>query len=174
MGEGMRREQQVLRTCCDYLSGPGPQALRLAEVVADLEQGAASLIRSLHAETAAAMPPRSRLNLRRQPLSPLERRADAVVVHRLFAGPLPTPLLLREAPEAERHWLAHHLGALAEQPAAEELVQWVDGARTLLQIFDLVRLDHPEADLRLLWRYLEVLQAAGLLELRQSTGISEA
>jgi hypothetical protein len=174
MGEGMRREKQVLDTCCDYLSGPGQQALRLAELTADLEQSAAGLTRSLHAEVSAAMPPRSRLTLRRAPLSALERRADAVVAHRLFSGPLPTPLLLREAPEAERHWLAHHMDVLADQPTAEELVQWVDGRRSLLEIFDLVRLDHPEADLKLLWRYLEALQGAGLLELRERTGISEA
>jgi hypothetical protein len=66
------------------------------------------------------------------------------------------------------------MDVLADQPTAEELVQWVDGRRSLLEIFDLVRLDHPEADLKLLWRYLEALQGAGLLELRERTGISEA
>jgi len=174
MQQGIDQERGQLNSCCDYLAGPGQQALRLAEVNADLEQFKVSLIRSLHAEVASNLGPRARLTVRRAPLSALERRANAVLPRCLYAGPLPAPLLLRLAPESERAWLAQHADALAKQPSGEEQVQWIDGRRTLLQIFDLLSLEHPEADLKLFWRYLEVLQGAGLLELLEDDKTAEA
>ena len=97
-----------------------------------------------------------------------------MVAHRLFAGPLPVRYLLREAGATERAWLAHNADALAAQPAADEVAQWIDGERTLLQMFDLIRLDHPRTDLKLLWRLMEVLASAGLVELREEKGVEQA
>ena len=174
MKEGLRQEEALLHSCCDYLDGPGQHALRLAEVVDDLEQATTGLVRSLHREVALTLNPRARLALTRRPLTALERRADAVVTRRLFAGPLPERYLLRDAGASERAWLAHNAGALAAQPATDEVVQWIDGERTLLQMFDLIRLDHPQADLKLLWRLLEVLASAGLVELREEKGVEQA
>ena len=173
MKEGLLREQALLEGCCDFLDGAGRHALQLAEVSGDLQQATAGLIRSLQQEVAASLGPRARLAMTRRPLSALERRADSVVVFRLFQGPLPVRYLLREAAPDQRPWLAHNAGALAAQPAADELVQWIDGERTLLQMFDLLHLDHPQADLKLLWRYLEVMQSAGLVELRQRQTVQQ-
>ena len=174
MKEGLRQEEEVLRSCCDYLDGPGQHALRLAEVVDDLEQGTTGLVRSLQQEVALTLNPRARLALTRRPLTALERRADAVVANRIFSGPLPDRYLLREAETTERAWLAHNAGALSTQPAVDEVIQWMDGQRTLLQIVDIIRLDHPQADLKLLWRLLEVLASAGLVELREEKGVEQA
>ncbi len=172
--EGLRQEEAVLHSCCDYLDGAGLHALRLAEVVDDLEQTTSGLVRSLHREVASALSPRAKVALTRRPLSALERRADAVVGRRLFDGPLPEQYLLREADAQQRAWLAHNAGALAAQPALDEVVQRMDGHLTLLAVFDLVRLDHPQAELKLLWRLLEVLASAGLIELREDRGVEQA
>ena len=171
---GTQREQALLGGCCDFLEGPGQHALRLAEAEAELEQTAAGLTRSMHLEVNSALSPRARPGVRRQPLTALDRRAHAVVVRRCFAGPLPVPYLLRKVAPAERGWLAHNVAALATQPAGDEVMLWVDSQRTLLEIADLLRLDHPQVDLKLLWRYLEVLQSAGLVELREDRGMEQA
>jgi hypothetical protein len=86
-------------------------------------------------------------------------------VRRLGAGPPPLPQLLRDTTVADRDWLAHNAWALRDQPVGELLLQWVDGKRTLLEIYDRLRLDEPRADLRVIWRYLEVLQGAGWVAL---------
>jgi hypothetical protein len=165
--EGLRREQETLRSCGDYLAGPGQQALRVAEAASDGERVTASLLRSLVAEVACLVSPRARLSLKRLPLTPLERRAQLVVPHRLFSGPLPLPTLLREATAADRDWLAHNADALSVQPGGEVALQWVDSERTLLEIYDLLCFDATEPDLKLVWRYLETLEAAGLLRLEE-------
>jgi len=56
----------------------------------------------------------------------------------------------------------------------ELLLQWVDGKRTLLEIYDRLRLDEPRADLRVLWRYLEVLQGAGWVALDEVPNVETA
>jgi hypothetical protein len=171
LAAGLRCEQELLRSCGEYLSGAGQHALRLAEAAADLEQLGPSLQRSLHAEVAAALP-RARLSVRRRPLSPLERRAQTVVAHRAFAGPPPLLSLLRDATPSDREWLAHNAEALADQPVDELALQWVDGTRSVLEIWDRLRIDHPQAELRLLWRYLEVLAGAGLLRLEEQPNVA--
>ena len=166
--EGLRREQAVVRSCGAYLDGPGQQALRLAEASSDLQQICEASLRALHAEVASTLSPRARLSLRRRPLSALERRAQSVRVLRTCSGPLPLPSLLREASPADREWLAHKSWLLDEQPVGEALLQWVDGEASLLDIYDRLCLDYPEADLRLIWRYLEVLQGAGFVRLEEA------
>jgi hypothetical protein len=172
MEEGLRRESLVLKSCGDYLDGPGPLALGLADSTSQLKQLQLSLIRSLGMKISGALGPRARLSLRRNRLSALERRASSVVPRRQFTGPLPASALMREAGETDRLWLAHHSGVLASQPVGNVLLQWIDSERTLLEIFDLICLDYPEADLKLLWRYLDVLQGAGLVALKQEKKVS--
>jgi hypothetical protein len=173
LAESLRREQETLHSCAEYFNGPGQAALRLAESSADLEGLCATLQRSLDAEVAAALP-RARLAVRRRPLSPLERRAQTVVVRRLVDGPPPFPLLLRDAAPTDRDWLAHNTWALRDQPVGEVVLQWVDGERTLLEIHDRLRLDEPHADLRLIWRYLEALQGAGWIALDEVPNVESA
>jgi hypothetical protein len=171
LAAALRLEQETLRSCGEYLSGAGQQTLRLAEAAADLEQLVPSLQRSLHAEVAASLP-RARLSVRRRPLSPLERRAQTVVAHRAFVGPPPLPTLLRDAAPTDREWLAHNLEALARQPVDELALQWVDGARSVLEIWDRLRIDDPRVELRLIWRYLEVLAEVGLLRLEEQPNVA--
>ncbi len=172
LGEGRRRERATLASCAAFLSGPGPHALRLAEALTDLDAFAAALERALHAEVASALGPRAKLQVRRRPLSALERRAQGTVVQRAFEGPPPLASLLRDAAAVDREWLAHSAVALARQPAGEELLALVDGKRNVLELVDLLALDHPEVDLRLIRRYLDVLQGAGLLRLEEEPRVS--
>jgi hypothetical protein len=164
--EGLRCEQAVVRSTGAYLDGPGQEALRLAEASSDLQQTVEATLRALHAEVASSLGPRARLSVRRRPLSALERRAQSVRVTRTLEGPLPP--LLREASPADREWLARKSWVLREQPLGEALLQWVEGEAFLLDIHDRLCLDHPEADLRLIWRYLEVLERAGFVRLEES------
>jgi hypothetical protein len=172
LAEGLRRERAALQSCAAYLRGPGSHALRLAEASTDLESLVAALERALHAEVASALGPRTKLQLRRRPLSALERRAQATTVHRAGEGPPPLATLLRDAAPADREWLAHSADALACQPSGEELLGLVDGRRSLLEIVDLLALDHPELDLRLIRRYLETLAGAGIVRLEEEPRIS--
>jgi len=163
--EDLHRERQVLHSCGEYVNGPGQLALDLAEASAGLERMRESLLQALVLRVGAAVGPRARLVPRRRRLTALERRAGSMVVKRRCDGPLPYPSLLRDARPADRTWLAHNAALLAEQPVGDPLMQWVDGEWTLLEIHDRLLLDHPQIDLKLLWRYLEVLEGAGHVEL---------
>ena len=174
MKEGLVREHASLESAARFMGGPGRHALHLAEVEESLQHGMSGLLASLQAELATTLGVSGRAAPRRKKPTAMERRARAVVARRTFKGPLPTPHLLREAGRQHRTWLAGNAGALAQQPVAETLVQWVDGRRNLLEIFDLICLDHPTADLKLLWRYLEALQSAGWIELEEDRRIEEA
>lgn len=167
MKDLLAREQQRLKSCGRYLKGPGAQALRLAETQSDLEQTTEALLRSLHAEMAIWLGPRARLALRRRPYSALERRAQMVRVHRHFSGPFPLPQLLREATPADRDWLVHHEMALATQPVGEIAIPYIDSRRNLLEIYERLNAIYPHTDLRLLWRYFEVLQNIGLIQFEE-------
>jgi hypothetical protein len=165
--EGLQREQQVLQSCGDYTDGAGQLALTLAEANAGLERVRDSLSQALLLRIGAEMGPRTKLVSRRRRLTAQERRAGSVVVHRRCDGPMHHASLLRDARPADRSWLAHNAGVLGPQPTGARLLQWVDGERTLLEIHDQLLLDHPQADLKLLWRYLEVLEGAGFVELKE-------
>ena len=165
--EGLRREQRVLQSCGEYTDGAGQLALPLAEANAGLERMRDCLSQALLLRIGAEVGPRAKLVSRRRRLTASERRAGSVVVHRRCEGPVPFASLLREARPADRGWLAHNAGVLAPQPTGDRLLQWVDGRRTLLEIHDQLSLDHPQVDLKLLWRYLEVLEGAGFVELRE-------
>jgi hypothetical protein len=172
LAEALRVEREALRSTAEYLDGPGAEALRLATVAGDLEQTAAALARSLSAELASTSPGRARVVARRRPLSPVERRADAVIVERLVVGPVPPLSQLGELEAADRRWLADNQAALEAQPGAEVLLAWADGRRSLRELCDRLALDHPDLDLRLVWRYLELLARAGLVALRTTSPVS--
>jgi hypothetical protein len=172
LDEGLRRESEVVRSCAAFVDGRGQLDLGLAETDAQLRLAQGALKRSLTLKIAGAFGPRARMTVKRRPASALERRASAIVPRRRYEGPLPTPYLLREAAEADRLWLAHNAGLLEQQPVGEALMVWIDGERNLLEIYDRVCLDDPGADLKLLWRYLEALQSAGLLELGELSSTS--
>ena len=174
MNEGLVREQETLESAARFMGGPGRHALHLAEVEESLQHGMSGLLVSLQTELATTLGVSGRSSPRRKATTALERRAEAVVARRTYEGPLPAPHLLRDAGGQHRTWLAHNAGALAQQPVADALVQWVDGRRNLLEIYDLIRLDHPVADLKLLWRYLEALQSAGWVDLEEDRRIEKA
>jgi hypothetical protein len=167
-----QRERATLASCAAFVDGGGRHALTLAEAGSSLEQLGAALERALHGEVVAAVGPRARLAVRRRPLSALERRAQMTIVHRLGEGPPPVLALLRDAAPADRDWLAHNAGALAGQPVGEILLGLADGKRTLLEIVDLLELDYPEVDLRLVGRYLEAAQGAGMVRLEETPRLS--
>jgi hypothetical protein len=170
---GLAQERRLLRSCVQFFAGPGQQALDLVEIEQDLELMTTGIGRSLCNELRALSGPEKRIaSLRRQTLSAIERRASEVRIVRCFDGPLPQPELLRETPVDQRNWLAHHAAELEAQPLGEELLQWVDGERSLLEIYDLLSFDHPAVDLRLIDRYLEVLEATGLVRRVQQPTLS--
>lgn len=162
--EDLRRERQILQSCGDYADGPGQLALDLAQASAGLERVKETLMQALVLRIGAAVGPRARLVPRRRRISALERRAGSVVVSRRSDTPVPLPSLLRDVRDTDRSWLAHNMALLAQQPP---LLQRVDGERTLLEIYDQLSFDHPGADLKLLWRYLELLEGAGHVELKE-------
>lgn len=165
--EGLRREVCVLRSCGEFFDGPGQRALDLAEASGRLDRVSESLSQALLLRVSATQGPRARLVPRRRRLSALERRAGSLVVHRRREGPVPYASLLRDVQGSDRTWLAHNAGLLSAQPVGDRLLQWVDNEHTLLEIYDQLCLDYPQADLKLLWRYLELLEAAGHVELKE-------
>ncbi|MFH1132006.1 MAG: hypothetical protein V1754_11765 [Pseudomonadota bacterium] len=173
MAEGLRRERATIQSCASYLDNPGAASLRMAEISADLEQTTNALLRSIHTEVRAHVESKARLSVKRRPISAIERRASQQVIHRTFDGPMPVPELMRDTPQVERTWLTHHANELAKQPIGEHLMQWVDGKRTLFDIYEILMMDFPHANLKLLWRYSSALEAAGLVQLELSPGISQ-
>ena len=167
LADALQREQLAVRSCGEYLGGGGPQQVRIAEVAQDLQRAAEALQRALHStvSTRGGAPPRG-LTARRPRLTALQRRAESVVVERRFAGPPPLLASRREASRTDRGWIAEHAEALREQPI-DALLQVADGRANLRELVDRLRFDHPTSDLRLIWRYLEVLQRAKLVRLRE-------
>jgi hypothetical protein len=171
---GLAVERRLLESSTAYLGGPGASALALAEAEAELAQTAAALARALRSELEGALPPRVKLESRRQPLAALERRAGALLLRRRGRGPLP-PLsqILRDARPEDRLLLAQH--ALAPPAAAldeilDEIPRSGGEERSLLELHDAASLEGP-CDLRALWRHCEALAGAGLLELSPRPGL---
>lgn len=169
MDEGLRLgsqdEHQRLRSVTTFFGGPGAEALQLAEAEAALDRQSERLRRTLAAEVRGRVGEHTKLVVKRRPLSPLERRAQKVRLRRPQPGPLPVALLLRDARPTDREWFVHHEGELATQPSVAEITAAVADETELLQLYERLRRTTPQTDLKLLWRLLEVLDGAGLVNL---------
>ncbi|MCC6750257.1 MAG: hypothetical protein IT371_21510 [Deltaproteobacteria bacterium] len=172
--EGLRQERAVLQSCATFLGGAGAFGLRLAEAQGELDQCGQALGRAVSSELAATLPAGARLSVKRRPLSPLERRASELTVVPTFDGLPAIPSLLEDARPDDQLWLAHHVDPLANQPTGELLLAWVGDGTTLLELHDRLELEHPGTELKLLWRYLEVLEGAGIVRLEPATRTTEA
>ena len=161
-------EQATLDSALDFVGASGIAALPLVEAKADLDRLKLALSRTLREELIAVAPKKSAHTPKRDRKTPIQRRAEKVVVEKRYEGPFPLPALRSDLKESDRSWFAHHQPELAAQPVGDVLMQWIDGKRTLAVISDRLSLDHPEADLRIIWRYLEALEAAGLVALVES------
>jgi len=168
------RVRHLISDCQDFLQAPAESALRVAEVSADLSRNAKALHRSFAAEIRNRVNSGERLSSKRRPQNALERRADALVVHPHLAGLCDTKRLLTDLPLAEARWLTLHLDRLANQPIGEPLMRRFDGQRSLFALYKDLEVDLPEIDLRLLWRYLELLQAAHRVRLETRSTITSA
>lgn len=173
MDEGLRvgsqDERQRLRSVTTFFGGPGAEALQLAEAEAALDRQSERLRRTLAAEVRGRVGEHTKLVVKRRPLSPLERRAQKVRLRRPQPGPLPVALLLRDAQPADREWLVHHEAELATQASVAEIAAAMADEAELLQLYERLRRTTPQTDLKLLWRLLEVLDGAGLINLEVSS-----
>lgn len=166
-------EAKRLGSCATLVGGTSTIALEQAEVQGRLSRLATRLFEALLGE-ARSLGGQARLAIKRRPLSALERRAEKVIVHRSYQGPFPQPLLPALVHEDDRQWLLQHEPELARQPHGDGLLLWADGERNLLQIVELAGLGSSEVDLKLVWRYLDVLAGAKLVSLEIHTNVASA
>ncbi len=165
LGIQLEEEKNKVQNLRDFFNGPGQHALLLADTVRSLEKNEESLLSILSSSLTGAFEPERGMVAQRRALTPLERRAGCIIVKRQVEGPFPTPLIFIEAKEADRLWLIQNGAALARVPSPAVWLRFIDGKRTILDIFECVSPKYPAADLNVFWRYLDILQGAGMIEL---------
>ncbi|MCA9668788.1 MAG: hypothetical protein KC503_24510 [Myxococcales bacterium] len=165
-------EARVLDSVARYLGAGARAAVPIADATGELRQLARAAVRALHAQILAPFEGEN-VTARARPVTPLERRASLLRVRRTFVGPPPLHSLARELDDDGRAWLLHHADALQAQPAAELLLGFVraDEPRSFYEVARDLEHAHGPVDLKLLWRYLELLERAGLVELAEEQSL---
>jgi len=164
-------ENQRLNGCSALAGGRSTVALEQAEVQGRLSRFSGRLFEAVLGE-ARSLGDQTRLAIKRRPLSALERRAQKVIVRRSYDGPFPQPLLPALVDEDDRQWLLQHEPELARHPHGDGLLCWADGERNLLEMVEIACLGTEAYDLKLLWRYLDMLASAKLVSLEIHTNIA--
>lgn len=167
------RTERLANECQALVRASAESALRISELVADLDRCAKALHRSFAAELVGHSETNERLSAKRRALTAVDRRASALVVQLHLDGLTDAKRLLADLPFADARWLTLHLPQLSDQPLGQFLDRF-DGQRSLFDVFEELELDYPQSDLRLLWRYLEMLQTADRVRLEQRSTISPA
>ena len=104
-----------------------------------------------------------------QPLSAEEKEAAALIPVRQMRGPIPLRDHLRRLDGEEREAWRHLLKARkdgAHYTLTTLALYWVDGARSVLEIADLVELEAGQRDVELLVSYFRLLQKLGFVTFR--------
>jgi hypothetical protein len=94
------------------------------------------------------------------------RRIAKVVPKRLFAGPLARDIL-REKPENAKYYREVMEKDNTNGQRLYEVVNFMDGRRALLDIYEMVDAEFPFFDIELLERFTADLESAGLVRLRR-------
>ncbi len=94
-----------------------------------------------------------------------EQRAQAMVLRRLFRGPLSLPDLAPRLGQAERDALTalNRDHSSAVHALKDYMIYWLDGQRTLLEVADLVECETGQRDVAFMVQLAELLEGMGLL-----------
>jgi aminopeptidase YwaD len=99
--------------------------------------------------------------------SALERKADGLVVHRLFEGPFPMTTIFDKVARRDREWF-HEMGEKLWQMHLYEIpFFYIDGRRTALEVHQKMEYEYGPLDLKIFLEYLEVLARAKLVQLKK-------
>jgi hypothetical protein len=118
---------------------------------------------------AAALDLEDLPDLPAQPLSEKEKEAAGLVPLRQVRGPIPLRGYLRRLDGADREAWRHLLKARkddAHHTLTTLALYWADGARSVLEIADLVELEAGRRDVELLVSYFRLLEKLGFVTFR--------
>jgi hypothetical protein len=96
------------------------------------------------------------------------QRADVVIPERHFKGPLASSVMRERVSEGYRDWLAENREAIGGYSGSKqyEIVNLMDGKRTLLRIRDLVSCEFDETDIEFVFRFAQELERIGLISFK--------
>jgi len=161
-------EKAVLMSCAEEFAGKRMPALKgKATELGELLGWQVEEIRGLVEEAYQTVLDRggvagSKLRWRK---NALERKANGLVVHRLFEGPFPMITFYDKVAKRDRGWL-YKMGEKMWQMHLYEIpLLYVDGQRTALEVHQNMEHEYGPLDLRIFMEYLEVLARARLVRL---------
>lgn len=113
----------------------------------------------------------SQYNLKKEKFQPgnLYKRASSLSPKRLFKGPIPWDYLEENLSQEENKWYKKYRekagGALGSK--TYEIVNLMDGKRSLLNIRHIVSCEYDETDIEFVLHFAEDLKKMGLIELKE-------
>lgn len=161
-------EKAVLMSCVEEFAGKRMPALEgKATELGELLGWQVEEIRGLVEEAYQTVLDRggvegSKLRWRK---NALERKANGLVVHRLFEGPFPMITFYDKVAKRDRGWL-YKMGEKMWQMHLYEIpLFYIDGQRTALEVHQKMEHEYGPLDLSIFMEYLEVLARARLVRL---------
>ena len=96
------------------------------------------------------------------------QRAAIVIPERLFKGPLSSSVLQEKMSEEYREWLVGNASKIGGYAGSEqyEIVNLMDGKRSLLRIRDIVSCEFDETDIEFVFRFAQELERLGLISFK--------
>jgi hypothetical protein len=93
------------------------------------------------------------------------QRAAVVIPERRFKGPLPGSILMERAGEEFRDWMEKNAAKIGSYsgPKLYEIVNLMDGNRSLLRIRDIVCCEFSETDIEYVFRFAQEMEKNGLV-----------
>jgi hypothetical protein len=93
------------------------------------------------------------------------QRAAVVIPERRFQGPLASSVMREQMSEEYRDWLAENESRIGSYTGSKqyEIVNLMDGKRSLLRIRDIVSCEFDETDIEFVFRFAQELERMGLI-----------
>ena len=96
------------------------------------------------------------------------QRAAVVIPERQFKGPLPSSVTREKMSEEYRDWMAENGAKIGSNSGSKlyEIVNLMDGSRSLLKIRDVISCEFDETDIEFVFRFAQELEKMGLISFK--------
>jgi hypothetical protein len=96
------------------------------------------------------------------------QRAAVVIPVRRFEGPLPSSVIREKMSEEYRDWIAANREKIGSHAGSKqyEIINLMDGNRSLLRIRDIVSCEFTETDIEYVFRFAQELEKLGLVSFK--------
>lgn len=96
------------------------------------------------------------------------QRASVVIPERRFKGPLPSSVTREKMSQEYKEWLAENEAKIGGYAGSKqyEIINLMDGQRSLLRIRDIVSCEFDETDIEFVFRFAQELEKLGLVSFK--------